>query len=227
MWCHWDSTSAWAGCHACVQGGLRYGDAGGFAGRRTRKGLTDAGSAFAFCAGGFGGLVLPGDMPHNLLAAKGLPPGTEGAHGHEVPCGRLRPDHRPGPGAGLASGRRDGIAATGSLWCAVSHEPTRFLAFSLASLAHRACGPVFLVGAELQRLARLGRVDQVTPGTGHDVIAAEQRGDLVLCGGAAGEPQQGAVADLAPTTFTESRRKRHARTSRPRSNPCPGDPRRR
>jgi hypothetical protein len=35
----------------------------------SRKGLTDAGSALALRAGGFGGLVLPGDMPHNLLAA--------------------------------------------------------------------------------------------------------------------------------------------------------------
>jgi hypothetical protein len=98
------------------------------------RGLTEAGLALAFTAGGFGGLVLPGDMPHDLLAAQRLPPGTEDTHGHEVPRGRLGPDHRPGPGlGGGGSDRRDGIAATGDLRCAVSHQPTPFLALSLAS----------------------------------------------------------------------------------------------
>jgi hypothetical protein len=58
---------------------------------------------------------------------------------------------------------------------------------------------------ELQRLARLGRVDQVTTGADHDVIAAEHGGDLVRRRGAAGETHQGAVVDLALTTFIEPR----------------------
>jgi hypothetical protein len=57
---------------------------------------------------------------------------------------------------------------------------------------------------ELQRLARLGRVDQVTTGADHDVIAAEHRGDLVRRRRAAGEPHQRAVVHLTPTTLIES-----------------------
>jgi hypothetical protein len=53
---------------------------------------------------------------------------------------------------------------------------------------------------ELQRLARLGRIDQITAGTDHDVIPAEHRGDLMRRRRAAGEPHQGAVIDLTLTT---------------------------
>ena len=52
-------------------------------------------------------------------------------------------------------------------------------------------------GQEPQRLARLGRVDQVTAGADDDVVAAERGGDLVRRRGAAGEAQQRRVVDLA------------------------------
>jgi hypothetical protein len=58
---------------------------------------------------------------------------------------------------------------------------------------------------ELQRLARLDRVDQVTTSADHDVITAEHGGDLVRRRSAPGEPHQGAVIDLAPTTSIKSR----------------------
>ena len=58
---------------------------------------------------------------------------------------------------------------------------------------------------ELQRLTRLGRVDQVTTSPDHDVITAEHRGDLMRRRSAAGEPHQRAVVHLTPTTFIESR----------------------
>jgi hypothetical protein len=58
---------------------------------------------------------------------------------------------------------------------------------------------------ELQGLARLGRIDQVASGADHDVVAAEHGGDLVRRRRAAGEPHQGAVIDLAPTTLIKSR----------------------
>jgi hypothetical protein len=58
---------------------------------------------------------------------------------------------------------------------------------------------------ELQCLAWLGRIDQVTTGADHDVIAAEHSGDLMRRRGAAGEPHQGAVVDLALTTLIEPR----------------------
>ena len=58
---------------------------------------------------------------------------------------------------------------------------------------------------ELQRLARLGRVDQITAGADHDVIPAEHRGDLMRRRGAAGEPHQRSVIDLDLTSYIQSR----------------------
>ena len=58
---------------------------------------------------------------------------------------------------------------------------------------------------ELHRLARLGRIDQVSPGADHDVIAAEHGGDLVRRRGTAGEPHQRPVVHLALTALIEPR----------------------
>ncbi|HTU05904.1 MAG TPA: hypothetical protein VMG13_10165 [Trebonia sp.] len=71
-------------------------------------------------------------------------------------------------------------------------------------------------GQELQRLARLGRVDQVAPGADHDVIA-EHGGYLAQGRGAAGEPHQRAVIDLprrrspSPARLASSAVSRYAR----------------
>ena len=58
---------------------------------------------------------------------------------------------------------------------------------------------------ELQRLTRLGRIDQVTASADHDVIPAEHRGDLMRRRGAAGEPHQRSVIDLDLTTYIQPR----------------------
>jgi hypothetical protein len=74
-------------------------------------------------------------------------------------------------------------------------------------------------GQELHGLGRLGRIDEVSPGADHDVVAAEHRGDLVRGRRTAGEPQQRAVVDLALITLIEPRparqfRREHARAHR-------------
>ena len=58
---------------------------------------------------------------------------------------------------------------------------------------------------ELHGLGRLGRIDEVSPGADHDVVAAEHRGDLVRGRRTAGEPHQRPVVDLALITLIEPR----------------------